>query len=98
MLNESKFINSTSSGTSSSNTMNKAAAGNMSKAGGTAAGNMSKAGGTAAGNMSKAGGTAAGNMSKAGGATGNTSTKILTNASKVVSGGLKGLGNLTFGL
>src|SRR5215469_1840936 len=47
------------------------------------------------GNMSKAGGaTAAGNLLKAGGAAaGNTSAKVLTNASKVVGGGLKGLGN-----
>src|ERR1700739_1259316 len=63
-----------------------ATAGNMSmsKAGGAAAGNMSKAGG----NMSKAGGAAAGNMSNAS----NTTSKVLTNASKVVGGGLKGLG------
>jgi hypothetical protein len=73
--------NLTSSRTSSSNTMNN---GNMSKAGG----------GAAAGNMSKAGGgAAAGNMSKAGGGAGNTSAKVLTNASKVVGSGLKGLGN-----
>ena len=44
--------------------------------------------------MNKAGGgAAAGNMSKAGGGAGNTSTKVLTNASKVVGSGLKGLGN-----
>ena len=42
-----------------------------------------------AGNMSKAGGAAAaGNMSNAS----NTTSKVLTNASKVVGGGLKGLG------
>ena len=41
-----------------------------------------------AGNMSKAGGAAAGNMSKAS----NTRSKVLTNVSKTVGGGLKGLG------
>jgi hypothetical protein len=41
-----------------------------------------------AGNMSKASGAAAGNMSKAS----STTSKVLTNASKVVGGGLKGLG------
>ena len=43
--------------------------------------------------QTQAGGAAAGNMSKVGGAAvGNTSAKVLTNTSKVVGSGLKGLG------
>ena len=46
-----------------------------------------------AGNISKTGGAAAGNISKTdGAAAGNTTSKVLTNASKVVGGGLTGIG------
>jgi hypothetical protein len=48
--------------------------------------------GTSSKTMNK--GAAAGNMSKAGGAAGNASAKVITNASKIVGNGLKGLGNV----
>jgi hypothetical protein len=58
---------------------NKTGASSMSKAGNATVGNMSKA----AANISKAGG----NVTKVGGG-------VLSNLSKAVGGGLKGLGNL----